>query len=157
MSLDDARDLLDRSGIVRDVCDLDVLVFFARHPHTLLSSEQLALLLGYDIKRLAGSLDVLLDSGIVRRSPTSTHAARMYQFAIGAGDGWLPALLRLASSRPGRLALIHVMKSRAVSRHHNTAGPRDTATHPAAGARRPVLVARPESNARRRGGGDDDQ
>jgi hypothetical protein len=29
-------------------CDLDLLIFFARHPRILLASEQLAVLLGYE-------------------------------------------------------------------------------------------------------------
>ena len=106
----DARRLLERIGVMRRPCDLDLLIFFVRHPRSLLSSESLAGFLGYDLKQIAESLDVLLEARLITRTQTSAHAARLYVLAIetNGGDtspGWLASLLGLASTRVGRLAL----------------------------------------------------
>ena len=101
----DARGVLLRLG-VRHACDLDLLIFFARHPRTLLSSESLASFLGYDLKDIAESLDVLMAAGLLTRAQSPSHAARLYQFAATDTHGdWLPTLLKLLSTRSGRLAV----------------------------------------------------
>ena len=56
MKDEQARCLLDRIGILRDRCDLDLLLFFVRHPRVLLSSEQIAALRGYTCMHLDGVL-----------------------------------------------------------------------------------------------------
>lgn len=102
---EDARGLLHRLG-VRRPCDLDLLIFFARHPRTLLSSDSLASFLGYDLKDIAESLDVLMDARLLTRAQTPAHAARLYVFEVHELNGdWLPSLLALVSTRSGRLAV----------------------------------------------------
>ena len=114
MSRDDAHLLLDRIGVLKHACDLDLLVFFARHPRALLTSEQLAAWLGYELKQIAESLEILLEAGVLARTQNPTHAARLYVFSIGGSSGgWLPALLNLASTRPGRLSMIEELSRRA--------------------------------------------
>ena len=44
-SLEEVQRLLSRAPIIRSACDLDLLVFFHRHPRVLLTSEQLAALM----------------------------------------------------------------------------------------------------------------
>ena len=113
MNLEDIPGFLDRIGLLRHPCDLDLLLFFARHPRTLISSEQLAAWLGYELKQIAGSLEILLEGGLLTRTQNPTHAARMYVFAVGGTTGgWLPSLLELASSRNGRLAAIRALSRR---------------------------------------------
>lgn len=115
MRHDDARRLLDRIGVVRHACDLDLLIFFARHPRSLLASESLATFLGYDLKDIADSLEVLLAAGLLTRSQTPAHAARLYVFAITHADGnghWLHSLLEMAQTRDGRLALRNALMRR---------------------------------------------
>ncbi|MEO8632330.1 MAG: hypothetical protein ABI466_03150 [Chloroflexota bacterium] len=103
------RQLLDRITVLRRTCDLDLLLFFARHPRSLLTSENIAAYLGYDLKDVADSLDVLSSAGIVTRSQT-THVARMYVFTPGGTDGgWLLSLIELASTREGRVALAEAL------------------------------------------------
>ena len=105
MTPEDARGVLDRLG-VRRPCDLDLLLFFARHPRTLLSSESLANFLGYNLKDIAESLDVLMDARVLTRAQTPAHAARLYVFEVQDPNGdWLPSLLALLSTRSGRLAV----------------------------------------------------
>ena len=117
MNREDARRLLERIGVLKHACDLDLLVFFARHPRCLLTSESLRGFLGYDLKEIAESLDVLLAAGLVTRSPTPAHAARLYVLAGEGTNGgtkgrWVPALLALASTREGRLALREALPHR---------------------------------------------
>jgi hypothetical protein len=111
MKPDHAQRLLDRIGVLQHPCDLDLLFFFARHPRTLLASEQLAVLLGYEFKQLAVSLDLLVGAGCVTRTPNQTGAAHMHLFDAGAPcHEWLPDLLQVASTREGRLAMLGALK-----------------------------------------------
>ncbi len=106
MKDDQARRLLDQIDVLRDPCDLDLLVFFVRHPHVLLTSNQIAAFLGYEVTRLGASLDVLVTAALLTRMQTPTGAAGMHVFAVGGPhDGWLPSLVEMASTREGRLAL----------------------------------------------------
>jgi len=89
--------------------DLDLLLFFHRHPHSLLTSERLAAYVGYDRNQVGRSLDLLTDAGLLTRSQNSTHAARMYVLQT-PGTGWLVALLDIASTREGRRSLLDAMK-----------------------------------------------
>jgi hypothetical protein len=109
MEQDQARNLLDHVGVLRHPCDLDLLVFFARHPRTLMTSEQLAALTGYGVQQTAESLDRLLKAELLTRTQNPTHAARMYVFAASTTDGWLPPLLEFGSTRRGRLAIRRVL------------------------------------------------
>lgn len=116
MKHEHARRLLERVGVLRHPCDLDLLLFFARHPRALISSEQLAAWLGYELKQIADSLDVLLNAGILTRMQHPAHAARMYVFDIGGGSGGsFPPLLTFASTREGRLVIMDVLSGRAAT------------------------------------------
>ncbi len=116
----EAHRLLGQLDVLRHPSDLDLLIFFARHPRSLLSSDQLALFLGYGVKDIAASLDLLLAAGFVTRTPNYKHAARLYVFAVNPpGGGWLPELKKLASTREGRVALIWAIRQRS----SNAGGP----------------------------------
>jgi hypothetical protein len=106
--MDQTRTLLNGIPTLQRPCDLDLLVFFAKHSTALLSSEHLARLLGYELKDIARSLDVLVAAGYVTRSQKQNRAghARMYVFSTNGMDGGpLSAIVTLASSREGRIAL----------------------------------------------------
>lgn len=135
MNLEDAHTLLDRIGALRHPCDLDLLIFFVKHPHTLMASEQLASFMGYDVKQLSESLDTLLETGLITRSQNRGQVARMYAFEGGGVHGaWLPGLVTLASTRPGRLALVQALKKRPSSTPPAQSGPANRA---------PCRLARP--------------
>jgi hypothetical protein len=113
MTPERARRLLDRIGVLRHPCDLDLLLFFVRHPRALLTSDQLAPFLGYDVKELGDSLDVLVTAGLLVRMQKPTSASRMYVFAAGGTHGgWLPSLVEFASTRQGRLAMRDALTAR---------------------------------------------
>src|ERR1051326_4669861 len=106
MTQEDAGLLVEKAAIFRHPCDIDLLLFFVGHPRTLLSSESLATFLGYQLKQIADSLEVLLGAGLIKRTQTTAHAARLYLLVIdGAHHPWLPSLLEMASTRKGRILL----------------------------------------------------
>jgi hypothetical protein len=103
-------DLLDRIGCVRRPCDLDLLLFFQRHPRAVLTSERLALYVGYELAEVARSLDALIGGGLLSRVQKPGGIPRMYVLIItGPLGGWLDALLRLASTREGRLSVLEAL------------------------------------------------
>jgi len=113
MEHEDARGLLDRIGVLRHRCDLDLLVFFSRHPRVLLTSESLVRFLGDDDSEIARSLDVLLATGLLTRTQTDTHAARLYVFSNeDMHHEWLPGILRIASTSEGRKRLLSALSER---------------------------------------------
>ena len=103
MDTQDLRLMLDRMGAIRDACDLDLLMFFYRHPRALLDSEELVACLGYARERIAGSLDALIEAGLLTRSQSRSHPACLYVLELnGSADGLLPSFLQLAVTREGR-------------------------------------------------------
>jgi DNA-binding MarR family transcriptional regulator len=104
--------LLDRVGTLRHPCDLDLLRFFCRHPRALLTSDRLAAYVGYDLNDIERSLDLLASEGVVERSPSRTHAARLYVLQTPEPE-WVQSVLDAASTRDGRQALIQWMKNSA--------------------------------------------
>jgi hypothetical protein len=113
MKREQAKRLLDRIGVLRNPCDLDLLLFFVRHPRALLTSDQIAAYIGYDVKRIGDSLDRLLDAKLLTRSQNPAHAARMYVFRVGGPNGgWLPPLVDFVATREGRLAMRETLATR---------------------------------------------
>jgi DNA-binding MarR family transcriptional regulator len=110
MTLDNVRALLNSVPDIRHPCDLDLLLFFRRHPLALLTSEQLVAYLGYERERVAKSLDGLIEAGLLTRSQNPTHAARLFVLAQGgSGGGVLQSLLLLASTRHGRRDVMRLL------------------------------------------------
>jgi hypothetical protein len=101
--------LLGSIGVLRHPCDLDLLLFFHRHPRAILTSERLAAYVGYDLDQLARSLDLLTDAALLERSQNPTHPARLYVLKTPE-TGRLASVLDIASTRDGREKLIHAMK-----------------------------------------------
>jgi DNA-binding MarR family transcriptional regulator len=111
------RHLLSSIGVLRHPCDLDLLLFFHRHPCSLLTSERLAAYVGYDLNQIARSLDLLTDAGLLTRSQNPTHAARMYVLQTPR-TGCLAALIDIASTREGRGTLLDAMREASTSEPH---------------------------------------
>ena len=127
------RDLLDRIGFVGRPCDLDLLLFFHRHRRAVLTSERLALYVGYELAEVARSLDALIGAGLLTRVQRPSGVARMYVLSVGGPPGgWLDALLRLASTREGRLAVLAALsRARAGGDELRAAGHRPRHRRPA--------------------------
>ena len=105
--------LLESIGNLRHSCDLDLLLFFHRHPRSLLTSERLAAYVGYDLNQMARSLDLLTEAGLLECSQNPTHAARMYLLKTPE-TGWLGSLLAVASTPEGRRDLLDAMQEASV-------------------------------------------
>ena len=104
------RQLLDAFSVLKSASDLDLLMFFARHPRSLLTSEQMARFLGYGPEALAASLEVLLTAGVVSRVQNPTRVAQLFVFTPGDRErGALSSLLELASTREGRVGLMRAL------------------------------------------------
>ena len=111
VGINDLRTLLDRIQSIRHACDLDLLLFFFRHPCALLTTDQIVAALGYDRDRIAGSLDGLIDAGLLTRSQQSKQAAGLYMVQLCAGpDGLLSSLLEIAATRPGRQQIMRLLE-----------------------------------------------
>lgn len=103
--------LLHQLQVIRRPCDLDLLLFFHRHPRALLTSEQVGSFLGYDLKQVALSLDTMIDAGLLERSQTQTHAARLYILTLqGPQRGPLSSLLEIASTPHGRQSVLRLLE-----------------------------------------------
>jgi hypothetical protein len=111
--LEDVKRLLARTPVVQSACDLDLLAFLHRHPRTLLTSEQLAGFVGYNIKDIARALDAFIETGLLgRTTPQSLHAARMFLLLLDGPQGEpVRALLGLAGTREGRRAVLEALKA----------------------------------------------
>lgn len=110
MTADELRPLLDRARSIRHACDLDLLLFFHRHPRSILTSEQLVAYVGYERERVAQSLEGLIQAGYVTRSQNPAHPARLYILQTDAvSGGSLAALMRFGSTRAGRQQLLTML------------------------------------------------
>src|SRR2546429_9532449 len=115
MMSEGAEDVLARLPYLHHRCDLDLLVFFPRHPRVLLTSDRLVAVLGYDLKQVAGSLETLIAAKVVTRTQHQATGARMYAFeALDNDNDSLTRLLRTASARAGWLAINRALEGRRV-------------------------------------------
>jgi hypothetical protein len=107
-----AKRLLARTPFIRNACDLDLIIFLHRHPRTLLTSEQLAGFLGYNLKDIAKALDSFIEVGLLERmTQQSLHAARMFVFLLdGPQGGGIRPLLELGSTREGRAGILEALQ-----------------------------------------------
>jgi hypothetical protein len=90
-------------------CDLDVLIFFLRHPSVLLTVDDLASRVGYDVHDVGASIEVLIAKGLLEyskeRAESRQSEAVLYRFMLRRWDAIRGPLLWLASSADGRRSL----------------------------------------------------
>lgn len=105
-------ELMGAVSLLRNACDLDLFVFLNRHPRSLLSTEQLAALVGYPMSQIAESIEVFIAAGILDRIQNPGHAARLYHLNTHRhtpeGER-LRRLVQLASTRQGRRSILQVI------------------------------------------------
>jgi hypothetical protein len=101
--------LLDASGLTHP-CDLDLALFFYRHQGALMTSDNIAAFLGYDVTELAKSLDLLVERRVLARSQNHTNSVRLYRFTNEHADASLRALLEVASTLEGRRRLRRLLR-----------------------------------------------
>ncbi|HSA87815.1 MAG TPA: hypothetical protein VLE46_16690 [Nitrospira sp.] len=119
------RRLLAQAAVIQSACDLDLLVFLYRHPRALLTSEQLAVFVGYPLKDIAKALNTLIEAGLLgRMAQHSGHAARMFLLLLdGPQGGGVKTLLELASRRQGRQGILEAMDGRTSGQNQSSAAP----------------------------------
>lgn len=106
----DIQELLAFVPFVSGACELDLLVFFYRHPRSVLTNEQLSALVGYDTQEIAKSIDKFIEAGFLERVQNPTHAARMYLLLLeGRQMGRLKAFLDLACTHQGRRDILQLL------------------------------------------------
>lgn len=104
--------LLASVPVIASAHELDLLVFLYRHPYTLLTNEQLANFVGYDMKQIAKAIDAFIEANLLERTQNPAHSARIYRLILdGPNKGGLKALLELASTREGRQSILPAIKS----------------------------------------------
>jgi hypothetical protein len=103
--------LVEVAGL-RGACDLDLLLFFSRHPRVVLSSEQLAAYVGYDLPEVARALDLLLGAGLLKRTLNHGTPGRMYVLEVDRAEEWLELLRRVCATPDGRNVLKTLLKQR---------------------------------------------
>jgi hypothetical protein len=106
-----AVQLVEVAGL-RDACDLDLLLFFSRHPRVVLSSEQLAAYVGYDLPQVARALDLLLGAGLLKRALNHGTPGRMYVLEVDHAEEWLEPLRRVCATPDGRNAVKTLLRQR---------------------------------------------
>lgn len=106
-----AVQLVEAAGL-RDACDLDLLLFFSRHPRVVLTSEQLAAYVGYDLTEVARALDRLLGAGLLKRTLNHGAPGRMYVLEVDHAEEWLDPLRRVCATPDGRQALRALLRER---------------------------------------------
>jgi hypothetical protein len=109
-----AQRLLARAPVIQAACDLDLLIFLHRHPRALLTTEQLAGFVGYNLKEIVKSLDAFIAAGLLdRTNQPSTHAARLFVLSLAGTQGrGTRALVELGSTRPGRERILGALQGR---------------------------------------------
>ena len=112
MTANRVHELLDGLTTIRRQQDLDLLLFLFRHPNALLTVDFLAAAVGHERGRVEESLEMLVAAGLLDRAKSPTLAAHSFVFRPTAPESVF-ALLQIASTRPGRLALLDALQQRA--------------------------------------------
>jgi len=100
--------LLQRMRGIRHPCDLDLVLFFQRHPCALLAVERLAACLGYGIDQVAKSLDGLTAAGLLDRSRNRSRGAWLYRLELNSRPE-LSSLLDIAVTCEGRRDVMRLL------------------------------------------------
>jgi predicted transcriptional regulator len=120
MTHESVHRLLDGINAIRDQTDLDLLLFSFRHPHALLTVDQLAAAVGHDRARVEASLAALIAAGLLGQLQRPTRQAYIFAFRPDEEErtAAVTSLLEIASSRSGRLALLEALHERATTTLH---------------------------------------
>ena len=97
---------------IKTPCDLDLLLFFVRHPDALMTSENLAAMVGYGLPQIAKSLDLLVQRKLLQRTQNPTHAARLYRFRTDSIGPRFREIVDLACTVEGRRKIRSLLTKR---------------------------------------------
>jgi len=103
--------LIEAAGI-REACDLDLLLFFSRHPRVVLTNDQLATYVGHEVEDVARALELMLGASLLKQGLSPSAAGKMYVLAVDDVAEWLEPVRRLCATPDGRHALRTLLKER---------------------------------------------
>ena len=96
-------------SLLEHPCDLDLIVFFSRHPRALLTLHDVAARVGYGEDQVRAGVDTLQRAGLLTWSKGGPDQrgsdARLFELTPGAWAEILPAFLWVARSVDGRRTL----------------------------------------------------
>ena len=91
----------------------------------MLTSEQLAGFVGYNLKETAKAVDAFIEAGLLARTTQqSLHAARMFVLLLGGPQGeGTKAVLELGSTRAGRQGILEALNAQGPRPNQPGTGP----------------------------------
>ena len=101
---------------IREACEFDLLLFFARHPRVVLRPEQIATLVGHEVEHVARALEQMLAASLLKQG-LSRGGGTMYVLAAEQLKEWLEPVRRLCATPDGRHALRTLLKEQQTSTH----------------------------------------
>jgi DNA-binding MarR family transcriptional regulator len=114
---------VDGAGILQ-LGEWDVLIFVYRRGASLISTDQVARLIGYDKKVVSDVLDRLERGKLIERSPSSRGVC-FYRIPVSTGAGQQSCfrqIISLSKSRDGRLLLMKRLRRRRESEREEVNG-----------------------------------
>ena len=88
------------------------MLFFSRHPRTLLTNDCLCAAVGYGRERIAQSLDGLIAGGLLKQIRGPSNTANLYVLERdGLSHETLGCLLEFALKRDGRACVMRLLVS----------------------------------------------
>ena len=88
------------------------MLFFSRHPRTLLTNDCLCAAVGYDRERIAQSLDGLIAGGLLKQIRGSSSTVNLYVLERGGlSHESIGCLLEFAFTRNGRGCVMRLLAS----------------------------------------------
>ena len=102
---------------IREACEFDLLLFFARHPRVVLRPDQIATYVGHEVEHVARGLEQMLSASILKQALSPGGGGTMYVLAADQLKEWLEPVRRLCVTPDGRHALRTLLKERQTSTH----------------------------------------
>lgn len=102
---------------IREACEFDLLLFFARHPRVVLRPEHIATYVGHEVQHVARALEQMLAASLLKRGLSPGAGGTMYVLAADHVAQWLEPVRRLCATPDGRHALRTLLKERRSHTH----------------------------------------
>src|ERR1700719_2974623 len=94
---------------IESLCQWDMLDFLDRHPSILISTEHIAIFVGYAAAEVVAALDSLESSGLVERSRVS-QGVSLYQVTASADPARRDAFERLMALADSHTVRLHLAR-----------------------------------------------
>lgn len=96
------------------------MLFFHRHPRTLLTNDCLSVFVGYDREQIAHSLDGLIAGGLLKQIRGQSNTVNLYVLEReDPSDETVKRLLEFALKRDGRACVMRLLAAVSGRSHRN--------------------------------------